>query len=123
MKKYKAYTSLYLTVGYGGGNRHIQFDPLSTGSGSVYMTDDPEMQKAIEGHPSFGRYIEVEEVDETPAAPVAEAVKEPVEVEVSCPDDAKEYIADTFGVSRSQLRTVEAIKKSAAAHNIVFKGL
>lgn len=123
MKKYKAYTSLCLTVTYDGRNRHIQFDPLSTGSGSVYMTDDAKMQAAIEGHPFFHRYIDVEEVADAPAASPAKAAKAPLEVEVSCPDDAKEYIADTFGVSRSQLRSVEAIKKAAAEHGVLFKGL
>lgn len=127
MKKYKAYTNLYLTVQYEGHSRHIQFDALSTGSTSVFMTDDPKMQKAIESHPLFNKLIEAEEVKPEPAVqqsvPGQGNVPAPVEIVVSGPDDAKEYIADTFGISRSQLRTVEAIKKAAAENHVVFKGL
>lgn len=126
MKKYKAYSDLFLNVTYDGRPRHIQFDSLSTGNGSVYLTDDAKMQKAIEEHPFFERYIDVEEVRQ--AAPSSSpgdrpGVRKAVEIQVSGPDDAKDYIADTFGISRSQLRSVEAIRKAAAENNIVFKGL
>lgn len=124
MKKYKAYTNLSITVVYDGHPLHIQFDPLSTGQCSVYITDDPKMQKAIEEHSYFKKYIEVEEVKETKPQPAAKAPeKKVVEIQVSGPDDAKDYIADTFGISRTQLRSLDAIKKAAADNNVKFIGL
>ena len=36
---------------------------------------------------------------------------------------AKDYLADTFGISRTALRTTKVIMEQAATHGIVFEGL
>ena len=36
---------------------------------------------------------------------------------------AKDYLADTFGISRTALRSMKAITEQAAAHGIEFEGL
>ena len=45
------------------------------------------------------------------------------EVQVSCLDDAKDYLSDKFGISRTKLRSQEGIEKAAAANGVRFIGL
>lgn len=42
---------------------------------------------------------------------------------VSDPDAAKAYLADHFGLSRTKLKSLKAIKEAAASHGIVFEGI
>ena len=60
--------------------------------------------------------------DETPAE---EAENEPAlkKVKVSDLAAAKDYLADTFGISRTALRSMKAITEQAAVHGIEFEGL
>lgn len=44
-------------------------------------------------------------------------------VKVSDLAAAKDYLADTFGISRTALRSMKAITEQAAAHGIEFDGL
>ena len=44
-------------------------------------------------------------------------------VKVSDLAAAKDYLADTFGISRTALRSMKAITEQAAAHGIEFEGL
>lgn len=44
-------------------------------------------------------------------------------VKVSDPSAAKDYLADTFGISRTSLRSMKAITEQAAANGIEFEGL
>ena len=44
-------------------------------------------------------------------------------VAVSDLADAKDYLADTFGISRTALRSMKSIIEQAAAHGIEFEGL
>lgn len=41
-------------------------------------------------------------------------------VHVTCDDDAKDYLVDTFGYVASKLRGKTAIERAAADHNITF---
>ena len=54
-----------------------------------------------------------------------EADNEPAlkKVKVSDLAAAKDYLADTFGISRTALRSMKAIAEQAAAHGIEFEGL
>ena len=54
-----------------------------------------------------------------------EADNEPAlkKVKVSDLAAAKDYLADTFGISRTALRSMKTITKQAAAHGIEFEGL
>lgn len=44
-------------------------------------------------------------------------------VAVTCLSDAKEYLADTYGISRTSLRSKAKIEEAAAANGIKFEGL
>lgn len=106
-------------------NAHISFTPM-TGGGSVYYAKDERVQKALEQHPKFGRLFaedkHYKEVVVAIKAPTPKAV-DVVEVRVACVDDAKDYLSDKFGVSRTKMRSIENIKSIAATKNVVFIGI
>lgn len=134
-KKYKSNSCISITVALpNGGRAHVSFTPV-TGSASEYYTKDPNMMSALESHVSFGKLFRLAEViDEEKKAAVkaaaAKAKEEPkeeekkvIDIEVTCNEDAKEYLADRFGLSRSKLRSRDAINAAAAANgvNFIFK--
>lgn len=55
-----------------------------------------------------------------PASETAEDASELKQVEVHCNDDAKDYLADNFGVSKSKLRNKDIIASVAATYGIEF---
>ena len=125
IKTYKSNSSISLSVVLPdtGKSIHVAFSPLSDGS-STFATADAHMQKALERHYRYGSlFFEVE----TPKEP--ERVQKKAEehkllvVKVTDLDSAKDYLADNFGVSRTQLRTQRAIEATAAANGIVFEGI
>lgn len=140
----KTYTS-FMQVAFSvvlpnGGSKRISFSPR-TGGGSVYITSDPNVQKAIEKHPSFGskfflvaepkpapkpqvsKRLVKEAADAAPEAPAAAPEPEVREVPYTNLSDAKEYLAKNFEVGRTLLRSKEAIKKYAALHHVIFVGI
>jgi hypothetical protein len=150
IKKYQSKSCVSLSVLLENGNSlHVSFDGL-TGGGSVFYTDNEELQTALANHPKFGRlFKEVEIVVPTkvtkPKAVVKktaasaegceavvdtaedtaeEAEEETVatgkEVHVSCWEDAKNHLADTYGISRTKLRSQKSITEAAEANGIVF---
>ena len=152
MKKYIAKTNISVNVVLANGaNRHIAFSAL-TGGGSVFYTDDPDIIQALECHYKFGKLFHADSAyAATPqrysgaanvqhgisakAAPAQEAdnsddVPETdgenlglKPVAISDPDAAKSYLAEHFGVSRTKIKTLKAIKESAAANGISFEGI
>lgn len=54
------------------------------------------------------------------ASETAEDASELKQVEVHCNDDAKDYLADNFGVSKSKLRNKDIIASVAATYGIEF---
>ena len=144
MKKYIAKTNISINVVLGSGaNRHIAFDALTCG-GSVFYTDDPELQRAIERHYKFGSLFRLSQetdghgstghiegtasdADETATTTGLDGGETESDrlkpVVVSDPDSAKAYLADHFGISRTKLKTIKAIKEAAAANGISFQGI
>lgn len=131
MKKYIAKSDVGLNIVLpGGANKRVSFTS-QTGGGGVYYTDDADEQKGLESHYRYGKLFVCDSTftDFAPADPITKpAPKEGVEpkikeVEVSDPDAAKSYLAENFEENRTKLKTVEAIKKAAARHGIVFKGI
>lgn len=109
-----------------GKSTRVVFSPL-TGFNSVFFTDNEELQKALEKHYRFGSLFK-EDKTFTNAEPkkVQMDVKiepEVTEIKVSCLDDAKDYLSEKFGESRTKMRSSKAIEELAKAHNIVFVGL
>lgn len=122
-----------------GNSMHIAFVALSNG-GSVYSTDNEDVQEALERHYRFGslfnldRTEEDEEDNPTKVVAIDEGKDNDNEatnldesgthkVKVSDIGEAKDYLADTFGVSRTSLRSQKVILEAAKANNIEFEGL
>lgn len=175
MKKYTSKSDIAISVLLATKkSAHISFSPL-TGGGSVFYTDDAELQTALEKHPKYGHLFKLASEQpksgakpaaavkyvtaptaESPAAeatahpteavvPAAEAdsqdgaeaeqgeAEEAVQPEVGATglkqihidnlDDAKEYLCDHFGLSRTKLRSKKAITEAASANGVAFVGI
>lgn len=122
-KTYRSDSSISVNVVLPSGQgMHIAFLTHSNGS-STYITSDPDVQKGLEGHYRFGELFRVESVDDgsTPAVPEASAERKPDNVvRVADMGEAKDYLADSLGISRTLLRSQKNILDQAAAHGIGF---
>lgn len=148
-KTYYSKSDISISVLVGGKSVHLSFTPTS-GGGSIFITSDKNIQNAIEKHHNFGRLFKLrqEEFSEKPAekkkkGKVNESTVDETGADkdnnedgetgagddtktvitVTCPDDAKDYLADTFGVSRTTMKTVKSIKAIAESKNIEFSGI
>ena len=63
LKKYTSKSDISLSVPMGGGSVRVSFSPV-TGGGSVFYTEDEELQAAMEKHAKFGKLFKEEEVPE-----------------------------------------------------------
>jgi len=184
-KKYKAKSQISLNVVLANSHcTRVSFQPLTSG-GSVFKTDNANIQHALERHPKFGKLFRLagvenvvvvqqqtgeqqtgrlqsvkeavvtedqaeqtsmEQTEQTSMeqteqvvmeqaasdanapvddaehsfAPSDEGVNGSQTVRVTCNDDAKDYLADKFGVSRSKMRTRVQIDGVAKEHGIEF---
>lgn len=132
-KKYQAGTDLAFSVMVGNERMRINFEGNTMGCG-VYMTRDPKVQKAVESHYWFkDKFFLVETVDEKKEAAevkkkAAAKTKKNVADEkkthsVTDVEDAKDYLAETFGVSRSKMKTKEDILAIAKEKGVELEGL
>lgn len=131
-KHYKSKTSISINVVLKSKkSMHIAFTAKSDGS-SVYTTDNPDVQYALEHHYKYGKLFKLvsteSEADikakkEAEEAAANEKKDEIRKVSVSDLAAAKDFLADTFGISRTSLRSEKAIMEAAKAHNIEFEGL
>lgn len=129
---YQAGTDLAFSVMVGNERVRIVFEGKTMGS-SVYMTRDPKLQKAIESHYWFNdKFFLAESVDEKKEAAEAKkkaAAKTKKKVDekkthiVTDVEDAKEYLAETFGVSRSKMKTKDDILAIAKEKGVELEGL
>lgn len=103
--------------------KHITFEPDTTGY-AYYSTADETEQKAIEAHPLFNKMFVLKDA---PASVVAKKTAatpvEKKEVEVTSAVDAKQYLVDTFGISRTKIQSTADIKKYAEQNGVVFVGI
>lgn len=126
IKHYKARTAISVNVVLSGKkNMHVAFASQSDGS-SVYVTDNEDVQNALERHHKFGKLFKLSAVPSKPRAAKA-ATRETAavarKVKASDLSAAKDYLADTFGISRTSLRSRQSIMDAAKAHNVEFEGL
>lgn len=128
-KVYKAKSHVSINVIMPNGkSRHVTFNSL-TGGGSMYSTSDEDMQSALETHHNYGVLYKLDKVvDETKVEVKPKAqpkVQEPEvkTVKVASLEDAKEYLVDKYGISRTKLRSKKQIMEAAEAHNIEFEGI
>ena len=125
-KTYHAKSELCINVRVDNGYRHVAFIPHTMG-GSSLSTDDPELQSAIEQHRMFGAYITMEEVREevnkggqSPSSDSGDTQK-PQELTFTSITDAKDYIANRWGYSRTMIRYREQVDQIASEHGVVIK--
>lgn len=126
LKCYRSNSDIALNVRLSnGGSRHLSFESLSGLGGSVLYTEDAELQAALEGHPRFGELFYAEEVEEAVEETPAMTAKDSgvLEVEVSDLGMAKNYLAETFGLARTSLRSKQSIVDAGKAHGVEFVGL
>nr|WP_303108239.1 hypothetical protein [uncultured Prevotella sp.] len=132
-KKYQAGSDLAFSVMVGNERMRIVFEGKTMGS-SIYMTRDPKVQKAIEYHYWFkDKFFLVETIDEKKEAAEAKKkaaakTKKKVADEkkthvVADFEDAKDYLAETYGVSRSKMKTKEDILAIANEKGVELEGL
>lgn len=131
-KTYKAGSDLAFSVSMNGGLRRIVFAGQTMGT-SVYSTRDEKEQKAIESHYWFNdKFWISEEVDEKKAAADAKkkaaaakkkAIEEKKTHQVADFEDARDYLADEFGVSRSKMKTKDDILAIAQEKGVELEGL
>lgn len=120
-KKYIAKSDISLSV----GKMHVSFRPL-TGGGSVFYTENESLQKALESHHKFGKLFRLAPEEAAPVAKPKKAESKPAgpkQVVVTCLEDAKEYLVDTYELSRTKLRSRQSIVDAAAANGIEFVGI
>lgn len=131
-KKYQAGTDLSFSVMVGNERVRVVFEGKTMGC-SIYGTRDEKLQKAIESHYWFNdKFFLVEAVDEKKEAAEAKkradaktkkAAEEKKTHIVTDFEDARDYLAETFGVSRSKLKTKEDILSIAKEKGVELEGL
>lgn len=128
-KKYISNTCLSLNVALeGGGNKRVSFDCHSNGKSS-YITEDTQVQKGLERHAHYGRLFFVDSdyeescVREESLAPVVQEEERMKVITVSDLSEAKNYLVDTFEISRTLLRSKASIVEHGRSHGIVFEGI
>ena len=131
-KTYQGYSDLAFSVKMDGCIRRIVFDG-QTGEPSIYCTRDAKEQKAIESHRWFNdKFWLIEEVDKKKleadakkkaVAKTKKAAEEKKTHIVTDFEDARDYLAETFGVSRSKLKTKEDILSIAKEKGVELEGL
>lgn len=132
LKTYQGNSDLAFNVKIDEGYKRIVFDGQSLGT-SIYSTRDVKEQKAIESHYWFNDKFWLEEtVDEKKleaeakkkaAARTKEIVEEKKTYCVTDIADAKDYLADTFGVSRTKMKTKEDVLAVAKEFGVELEGL
>ena len=117
-----------------GARNRVSFNPV-TGGGSTFTTSDAGIQEGLENHSFFGRQFVLAEVkddakptvDNGVTSSTHETKKEesngPKQVKVASLDDAKEYLVETFGLSRTKLRSKAQINAAASENGIEFVGI
>ena len=123
MGKIKTYVSRHTVRHFSVGARRIAFHATTNGR-SYYITDDEELQKGIARHPWVKRkdYIESGEEASPQPSPVDREKgcdkKKLVEMSFLTLADAKSYLADKFGVVRSNIKTQEAAISAGEANGV-----
>lgn len=116
-----------------GTNMHVTFMEL-TGKGSVYYTNSPAVAEALRNHYKYGKLFKEEQEPVKAAKPATkpageaagtsaagEASKTENVKEFANNEDAKDYLAERYGISRSKMRTRAAIEEAAKSVNVTVK--
>ena len=119
-KTYLSKSEVCINVSVNGRHRHLAFIPHTMG-GSSLTVDDPALQTAIERHRFYGTRIVAAPIEAPPEpVPPTTADTGPTTMAFDTLTEAKDYIADRWGVSRTMLRTKSQIEAVAAEHGLTF---
>lgn len=131
-KTYQGYSDLAFNVQIDGSLRRVVFDGQSKGT-SIFSTRDTKLQNAMEKHCWYkDKFFLVEAFDEKKqeaeakkkaAAKATQSEEEKKTYVVEDIADAKDYLAEQFGVSRSKMKTKEDVLAIAKENNVVLEGL
>lgn len=130
-KTYKSTTEIYFNVRLKSGNcMHIGFSPIS-GGGSMFITSDEELQEALEKHRGFNTMFRLDSVQDESAkeetneedAPDGDDEQKLMVVNVSCIEDARDYLAEKFAISRSKIKNLASINAKAKENGVKFSGI
>lgn len=123
LKTYIANSEISINVRMPKGYVHLNFIPQTLGKSS-YATTDKVLQEAIERHRLFGKRFSLapHNGNDIPEPPNEDAGIKASNKTLSFGTlaDAKDYIADTWNVSRTKLRTREQLVAAAAAHGVTI---
>lgn len=131
IKKYQSRSAISVSILLESNKSiHIAFIAQSNG-GSVFVTDNESIQNALERHYKYGTLFKLASTEkDSPKESNRKTEEEHEEnkdekrrVTVSDIAAAKDFLAETFGVSRTSLRSEKAILEVAEQHNIEFEGL
>ncbi|WP_289734336.1 hypothetical protein [Paramuribaculum intestinale] len=114
--KFEASTLISVVVTMAGGvSKRIAFSARSTG-GSVYYTNNDAIAAALRRHYKFGKLFK-EVKEEKVIKPKEKKAKEPERTVLKFGDleEAKDEVARRTGISRTKLKTKEALKSAAEA--------
>ena len=126
IKTYCSSSEISINVRVGDNNIHLSFIPLTLG-GSTFTTSDVIMQKAIEQHRLFGKRVKLMATEDESHEGKSHTMTDkrekdkPEVLHFSSMADAKEYCADTFGISRTMLRSSAQIIQLAAEKGYVLE--
>lgn len=133
MRKFSSNTHVCINVITGPNqNAHVSFTELS-GKGSVFYTEDEKLADAMTKHARFGKLFREVPIDaEAATAAVAADKEEPADdgaqkdisgltQSFSNIEDAKDFLAERYGISRSKLRTRAAIEVAAKGAGVTIE--
>ncbi|MDO4929638.1 MAG: hypothetical protein Q4E59_00735 [Bacteroidales bacterium] len=106
-----------------GGNVEGQKNPVAINLPTAEQPTEGEDYKQDEQQTEEDESTTEEQAEEAEEASEVEEESTVVTVKVSDLAAAKDYLADTYGISRTALRSRKAIEEQAAAQGIVFEGL
>lgn len=90
----------------------------------MLTTDDAALQAALEASPLYGRWFRlIGELEVPKAEAKEEAPTALTEVSVNSESEAKEYLAEHYGVPRQSLRSRSQIATAARKAGIEFVGI
>lgn len=134
----KSHVAINVVMG-NGANVHVAFSEL-TGGGSVFYTNNNNLAEAMRRHHKYGKlFKEVEMPAPKPEVKAAAVASSPAsqpantqqvqqdpgprdkEVSFKNNEDAKDYLAERFGISRSKMKTKAAIEEAGKGVGIKVK--
>ena len=126
MPTYHSPTELTINVRVKGVKHHLVFTPTTLGE-SFLTVSDHLLERAIEHHPYYGKMFQrLPEKEPSPSQPPTDNARKGdglIHFLFTDFDDAKEYLAQQTGISRTALRTPADLREAATKNGIVIDGM